>query len=42
MILKGVEADRLTPVGYGADHPIGDNETTAGRASNRRIEFVKK
>jgi len=42
MILKGVAADRLTAVGYGADRPIGDNATAAGRASNRRIEFVKK
>jgi outer membrane protein OmpA-like peptidoglycan-associated protein len=42
MILKGVAAERLVAVGYGAEHPIGDNATRAGRASNRRIEFVKK
>ncbi len=42
MILKGVDADRLAPTGYGADHPIGDNNTAAGRASNRRIEFTRK
>ncbi len=42
MILKGVEADRLVASGYGADRPIGDNATVAGRASNRRIEFVRK
>ena len=42
MILKGVDADRLVAVGYGADHPIGDNATREGRASNRRIEFEKK
>jgi len=42
MILKGVGADRLVAVGYGAEHPIGDNATRAGRASNRRIEFAKK
>ncbi len=42
MILKGVDAGRLVAVGHGADRPIGDNETTAGRASNRRIEFAKK
>jgi outer membrane protein OmpA-like peptidoglycan-associated protein len=42
MILKGIDADRLVAVGYGADHPIGDNATPAGRASNRRIEFAKK
>jgi len=42
MILKGVDADRLIATGYGADHPIGDNDTAAGRASNRRIEFTRK
>jgi len=42
MILKGVDAGRLVAVGHGADQPIGDNATTAGRASNRRIEFAKK
>jgi len=42
MILKGVEADRLVAAGYGAERPIGDNATPAGRASNRRIEFERK
>ena len=42
MILKGIDADRLVAVGYGALHPTGDNATRAGRAGNRRIEFAKK
>jgi outer membrane protein OmpA-like peptidoglycan-associated protein len=42
MILKGVDAERLVAVGYGVDHPIGDNNSSAGRASNRRIEFARK
>lgn len=42
MILKGVAADRLVATGYGAERPIKDNATSAGRASNRRIEFVRK
>lgn len=42
MILKGIDADRLVAIGYGADHPIGDNATPAGRANNRRIEFARK
>jgi outer membrane protein OmpA-like peptidoglycan-associated protein len=42
MILKGIDSDRLVPTGFGADHPIGDNNTAAGRASNRRIEFTRK
>lgn len=42
VILKGIDADRVVATGYGAAHPIGDNETPVGRASNRRIEFVRK
>ncbi|HEY1038640.1 MAG TPA: OmpA family protein [Bacteroidia bacterium] len=36
---KGVNGDKLTPVGYGPDKPIADNKTTAGKAKNRRVEF---
>ena len=39
LILKGVDADRLTPVGLGFSQPIADNSTDEGRAENRRIEF---
>jgi outer membrane protein OmpA-like peptidoglycan-associated protein len=35
----GVDASRLTTIGYGAERPIAENETAAGRAKNRRIEF---
>jgi OOP family OmpA-OmpF porin len=31
---------RLTAHGYGADRPVGDNASVAGRARNRRIEFT--
>jgi outer membrane protein OmpA-like peptidoglycan-associated protein len=37
---NGVEARRLTTVGYGASRPIADNATAEGRAKNRRIEFT--
>ncbi|MBQ0137093.1 MAG: OmpA family protein [Bacteroidales bacterium] len=39
LIKAGVDAQRLTAVGYGPDKPIADNETKEGRALNRRVEF---
>lgn len=40
LIKKGVAKERLTAVGYGQEQPIADNKTAAGRAQNRRVEFV--
>lgn len=34
---QGVKPDRLAVVGRGADAPIADNSTAAGRAQNRRV-----
>ena len=42
LIVKGIDAARLSAAGYGAEHPIADNATADGRAENRRIEFTKK
>ena len=39
LVKKGVSADRLTAVGFGADQPVADNGTAAGRTQNRRVEF---
>jgi OmpA-OmpF porin, OOP family len=39
LIAKGVAADRLMAVGFGASKPVADNATDAGRAQNRRTEF---
>ena len=39
LVGKGVEADRLKPVGYGQEKPIGDNAKADGRQQNRRVEF---
>jgi outer membrane protein OmpA-like peptidoglycan-associated protein len=36
----GVAAGELVSIGYGADRPIADNTTDAGREQNRRVEFV--
>ncbi len=38
----GVDADRLSSNGFGADNPVGSNDTPDGRAANRRVEFLKK
>lgn len=37
---KGVDAARLNGVGFGAERPVADNATDAGRANNRRVDFV--
>ena len=39
LVDKGVDASRLTAVGFGADKPVASNGTPKGRAENRRIEF---
>lgn len=39
LVEKNVPGSRLSPIGYGETAPISDNDTVAGRAANRRIEF---
>ena len=38
----GVDGFNLRAVGKGAHEPVADNNSEAGRAKNRRVEFIKK
>ncbi len=40
MVDTGLAPERVSAAGYGDTRPVGDNETQAGRAQNRRIEIV--
>jgi len=40
LIDEGVSADKLEAKGYGPDKPVASNRTAAGKAKNRRVEFV--
>ena len=38
----GIDAGRLATAGFGSSKPIDTNNTAAGKAQNRRVEFVRK
>jgi OOP family OmpA-OmpF porin len=40
LVRAGLPADRFTATGYGSTQPVASNDTDAGKAQNRRIEFV--
>lgn len=40
LIRQGIDAARLTAVGYGEENPVATNDTEDGRSENRRVEFV--
>ncbi|MFT3934626.1 MAG: OmpA family protein [Chitinophagaceae bacterium] len=39
LVSKGLPAEKITIASFGADLPISNNKTEAGRHSNRRVEF---
>ena len=36
---RGLDKSRVSAVGYGESKPVDTNETSEGRANNRRTEF---
>lgn len=40
LLQRGIDANRITAVGYGEDRPVATNDTVEGRANNRRVEIV--
>jgi outer membrane protein OmpA-like peptidoglycan-associated protein len=40
LIALGIDRDRLTAQGVGAERPVADNATEEGRQANRRIEII--
>ena len=42
LVSLGVDDFNLKAVGKGSHEPVADNKTEAGRAKNRRVEFIKK
>ena len=39
LVAHGVDAKRLTAVGYGSSEPMASNDTREGRQQNRRVDF---
>jgi len=42
LVKSGIDASRLSTIGYGETRPVASNDTEAGRAKNRRVSIVVK
>lgn len=40
LIQQGINADRIRSEGWGSSKPVSENETSEGRARNRRVEYT--
>jgi len=40
LVSRGIAGDRVSAQGYGPSRPVADNNSTEGRANNRRVEIV--
>lgn len=40
LVQRGIDRQRLTPIGYGETRPLTSNDTSDGRQKNRRVEIV--
>jgi outer membrane protein OmpA-like peptidoglycan-associated protein len=41
LVAAGIEAGRMTTAGFGQTKPVASNDTSIGRAQNRRVEVVR-
>jgi OOP family OmpA-OmpF porin len=39
-VAAGVDSGRLVARGFGTTRPVASNDNDAGRAKNRRVDFV--